>query len=168
MENQALERFSITCQTPRKVVIWTLWRNFMRKPRPIITLCILAGLGIGLLLFASESIRFAGVFPLVMAAMAPLNVYRLYAKGVDADPVWTSRRTFEFTHLGFVLVGPEVELRVGWKRYRLMSEDAEFFYLHLAPSVISITLPKAAFGPGQADLFREYATKGIQTGAGTL
>ena len=128
----------------------------MFSPRSFLALSIWAAIAIGCM-FLPGDLRFLAVLPIVFLLLAPLNVYQLYAKSVDSEPQLTDQRTLEFSRSRLAFIGPDWKNEMTWKRFKRLSEDAEYFYLDLRHSGLAIIIPKGAFAPEQQQIFREYA-----------
>ncbi len=113
-------------------------------------------MGVGLLFLPNE-LRFGGVAFIFLVLLAPLNIYQLSAKTVDAEPQLTDPRTLEFNRAALVLTGPDWKTEVAWTRYRGYSEDEVYFYLHLRFSELVLLIPKSALTAEQQAGFRECA-----------
>jgi hypothetical protein len=144
-------------QVARRTLIWTWWKRLMFTPRTIIALSIWAAMAVGCM-FLPGNFRFFAILPALFFFLAPVNVYQLYAKTVDSEPQLTDQKTLEFGPSRLVVTGPDWKTEVTWRRFRGLSEDEEFFYLHLQRSQLPVMFPKSAFTPDQQERFREWAS----------
>src|SRR5437867_697565 len=136
----------------RRALIWTWWKRLMISPRTLIALSIWAAMAVACM-FLPGNLRFLAMLPMVFLLLAPLNVYQLYAKSVDCEPQLTDQRTVEFSRSRLAFVGPDWRNEMTWKRFKGLSEDAEYFYLDLRHSDLAIIIPKSAFVPEQQQIF---------------
>jgi hypothetical protein len=104
--------------------------------RTIIALTLWAVMALGCMFLPGDR-RFLAVLPVVFLLLAPLNVYQLYAKSVDGEPQLTDQKTLEFSLSRLAFTGPDWRNEMTWKRFKRLSEDAEYFFW-ICPKVVSL------------------------------
>lgn len=102
-------------------------------------------------------LEYAGIVFSVFLVMMPISLYRVLAKAVDGDRVWTDPKTVEFSPSHIVVTGPDWKTEMPWTRFKRFSEDSTFFYLDFSEHGLGPVIPKSAFSPEQQDRFRQYA-----------
>jgi uncharacterized membrane protein YfcA len=145
----------IKYQCSRKELIVISWKRTMLSPRTILALTIWALIGAGCLLYLPDNIRGLGLAPLVLALIAPLNVYQLYAKSVDSDPANTEPKTLEFKPTLIVITGSNWKSEFQWSRFKKFSEDKNYFLLFVTIGGHPLLIPKRAFTNEQLADFRK-------------
>lgn len=148
-------------RVPRRVLIWIGWRRIIRARRTLLALSIWLALGVGCL-FLPGGLRVLAAVPLLLVAIAPLNVLQLCAKSVDAEPQLTDEKTLEFSRTHLAFTGPDWRNEMTWTRFKGLSEDPAHFFLDLRRSNLAVVIPKSAFTPDLEQAFRECA-KDIRT-----
>ena len=147
----------VSYQVSRNVLVKIWWKRWMLRPRVLISLSVMVVLMV-IFLFQDSGVEIAGYILLGIVITVPFNIYRALAKAIDNDSMWTDRKTLEFSHSGIVTTGPDWKNEWPWKRFKKLSEDADYFYLVLSnANGLASVIPKTAFTPEQQDKFRECA-----------
>jgi hypothetical protein len=143
-------------QVPRAVWIRAWWKQTMLNRRTLLVLTMWAIMAVGCM-FLLDSMRLLAILPAFFLLLGPVNVYALYAKSVDSEPQLTDPKTLQFSRTRLAFVGPDWRNEMAWKRFKGLSEDADYFYLLPQHNSLCAVIPKRAFTPEQQQLFREYA-----------
>jgi len=128
----------------------------MLRPRRLAFTALILLISIALF-FAYPDDKLVGSIFLMFLVFMPIAQYRAIAKIIDNDRMWTDPKTLEFSPAKLVLVGPNWKSELPWTKFKGFSEDATYFYLHLAGNGIASVLPKSAFSIEQQQKFRQCA-----------
>ena len=145
--------------TKSEAVLTALRRRMLRRPFIVVE----AGLLVTTLLvwFWGAEYRYLGIWFGALFVFLPVFTLIVLLKTVQNIPILTSETTLSFDASGITLSTAGLTSQLAWSTYRRWSESSEHFFLYLGESVAT-TIPKRAFTPEDADLFRTYA-KAIET-----
>src|SRR5882724_8817118 len=137
-----------------EVLATAFWRRIRRREFIVYELGVLVAAL--LLWYAGGQYQFlAFVFAGIFVVM-PIFTLIALRRSIVGIPLFTAETTLSFDSTGIQLSAPGFKSEVAWTSYCHFSESAKYFFLHLGETAAT-TIPKRAFTPGNADLFRTYA-----------
>lgn len=86
----------------------------------------------------------------------PLLTLIVLWRTIRAIPMLTAETMLSFDTDGIVVSTAGLKSEVAWSSYVKLTESADHFFLYLSQGA-GTTIPKRAFTPEEADLFRTYA-----------
>jgi len=145
----------VSFQVPREIYIRAYYRRLILRPRTLGLLCLEIALAICCFVLGGGA-EIAAYILVAFAIGTPIGFYIAVVKSIDNNPQLTDQKTFEFSSSGLIATGTNWKEERPWTRFRGLSEDGGYFYLHFTDVVVSI-IPKSVFTSEQQQLFRQYA-----------
>ena len=156
MEPPPLIPLTVSYQMPRDVLIRVLFRRVFfrwRRLRGILLILVAAVL----FYIAGRDFRVVSYLAIALIFFLPWALYRGIVRLIDQNAQYTAPKTLAFGPAAVVVTGPNFKSELAWSMFKGFSEDADYFYLHLADTGFDSVIPKAAFTAEQQEAFRRYA-----------
>jgi hypothetical protein len=147
-------------QLSRSELLFTGFRRKLLRPRFLLKLALLAACGIFLLSASNkdEVFFFVGLASILLAAIAPLQLFLVLRRIFTRYPWFTAPTTLTFSETGVAIVAPDYRSELDWSLFRSWSQSEHHMFLYIDDGDTAVTIPKRAFNPDQLQaLFSQVA-----------
>ena len=147
---------TISYSLPRQAVIRYGMRQLLMTPKNLLLLALPILLCAAAVVVGGNFV-IAAALAVALTVFVPLLARRSWIKVIDTNPVFTEHRTMTFRPSGFTIINVRGTTDSTWEAYSGLSEDSDYFYLHIPGTRIANMVPKSAFSDEQMTLFRRCA-----------
>ena len=146
----------VNYQLSKKEIVTQAFLRRMLRLKKVLLYGIIILLGIALL-FTGDRWWFIGWYFIVLPFLIAFFFYRSLGRLVNQHSELTEPHSIAFDENGVTVSSAHTQNQFSWKRIQRLTQNRDYYHLHLNDMGGAVTLPKRAFTPEQTERFVSLA-----------